>query len=406
MAKTLLEEAIEDARILKQAAIENAKNVLVEAISPNIKQFVESQLGECMPMGDNSMNGGGHDSQQPLILKVMAAPQDESAMYEQPDSENGDQDVQLMKQLGILGGQDSESDDSEGSESDDDGEDKTSFGSDEESGEEEEESDEESESDEEDDEDSKQGMEEIMDMPEGLEMEAKDKKEDKDEDKMDEVVEITNEDLKEALSQVLGSLKKEAKVTKGFGAVQNATLPASGGPGEKGIADEKSGEHHWKDETPPAAKDWTVKEAKQYIKSLMAENAQVKREAAEYKQAFTVLKSKLQEVNLFNSKLLFTQKLLNSSKLNNEQRLGVIETFDRAQSMREVELVYKSLSESFKIAGVLGESKKEQASKAKSSRLSAPSSTMLKEAMVKEEKEAGGSNDFASRMQTLAGLTE
>jgi hypothetical protein len=405
MAKTLLEEAIEDARILKQAAIENAKNVLVEAISPNIKQFVESQLGECMPMGDNMM-GGNHDAQQPLILKVMAAPQDESAMYEQPGAGDEEQDIQLMKQLGVLGGQDGESDDSE---------DKMSFGSDEESGEDEEsesdeeesesEESEESESDEEDDEDSKKGMKEFMDMPEGLEMEAKDK-EDKDEDKMDEVVEITNEDLKEALSQVLGSLKKEAKVTKGFGAVQNATIPASGGPGDKGLADEKSGEHHWNNETPPASKDWTVKEAKQYVKYVMEQNAAIKKEAAEYKQAFTVLKSKLQEVNLFNSKLLFTQKLLNSSKLNNEQRLGVIETFDRAQSMREVELVYKSLSESFKIAGVLGESKKEQASKAKSSRLSAPSSTVLKEAMVKEEREAAGSNDFASRMQTLAGLTE
>jgi hypothetical protein len=393
MAKSLLEEAIEDARVLKQSAIENAKNVLVEAISPKIKQFVESQLGECLP-GGADMNNVGHE--QPLVLKVVSMSpeqEDESAMYEDPaaaQQEHGDdqQDIELMKQLGVLGKGDEEADSEESEEGSD-------ADSDSEEGSED--------SDEEDKDDSKKGMKEFMSMPEGLEMEAKDKE---DKEKMDEVVEITNEDLKEALSQVLGSLKKEAKVSKGFGAVAQATLPASGGPGDKGIVDEKSGEHHWKDETAPAAKDWTVKEAKAYIRAVMAENAQVKKEAAEYKQAFTVLKSKLQEVNLFNSKLLFTQKLLNSSKLNNEQRLSVIETFDRAQSMREVELVYRSLSESFKIAGVLGESKQLQASKAKSSRLSAPSSTVLKEALVKEEKEAVGGDDFASRMQTLAGLTE
>ena len=398
MAKTLLEEAIEDARILKQSAIENAKNVLVEAISPKIKQFVESQLGECMP-GSEDM----HDKESPLILKLSTVPQ-ESSMYEQPKPEHGDdqQDIELMKQLGLLGkGKEEDevampfaqdSDDSEDSDSDEDSE------SDDEDDSEDKDSD-----DDEDKDDSEKGMKEFMNnMPEGLEMEAKD--EDK-EDKIDEVVEITNEDLKEALSQVLGSLKQEAKVTKGFGDVKQATIKASGGPGDKGIVDEKSGEHHWKDETPPAAKDWTVKEAKQYIRAVMEENASIKKEAAEYKKAFNVLKSKLQEVNLFNSKLLFTQKLLNLSELNNKQRLNVIEAFDRAQSMREVELVYKSLSESFKIAGVLGESKQLQASKAKASRLSAPSSTVLKEALVKEDKQAGG-DSLAQRMQVLAGLTE
>lgn len=395
MAKSMLEEAIEDARILKQSAIENAKNVLVEAISPKIKQFVESQLGECMPGGAEMDPHGGA---APLVLKVVS-PQEEMSMMPEAEVQHGDehQDDQLMKALGLLGA----TEDSGSEEMEDSGESEES----EETDSEEESEEEDSKDEEESSEDDEKEVKEIMDMPEGLEMEAKDK-EDKKDEKMDEVVEITNEDLKEALSQVLGSLKKEAKVTKGFGQVQNATLPASGGPGEKGLADEKSGEHHWKDETPPAAKDWTVKEAKQFVKAVMAENAAIKQEAAEYKQAFNVLKSKLQEVNLFNSKLLYTQKLLGASKLNNEQRLNVIETFDKAESLREVELVYKSLSESFKIAGVLGESKKEQVSKAKASRLSAPSSTVLKEALVKEERAAQGGDDFASRMQVLAGLTD
>ena len=46
MAANILEEAMADAKLLKKTAIENAKNVLVEAISPQIKEFVDDQIGE------------------------------------------------------------------------------------------------------------------------------------------------------------------------------------------------------------------------------------------------------------------------------------------------------------------------------------------------------------------------
>jgi hypothetical protein len=88
------------------------------------------------------------------------------------------------------------------------------------------------------------------------------------------------------------------------------------------------------------------------------------------------------------------------------QRLAVIETFDRATNMREVELVYRSLSESLKIAGVLGESKQVKANKAKASRFTTPSSTILRESVVREEADRSGDNDFSSRMQKLAGLID
>jgi hypothetical protein len=55
---------------------------------------------------------------------------------------------------------------------------------------------------------------------------------------------------------------------------------------------------------------------------------------------------------------------------------------------------------------VLSENKQVRASKAKASRLSTPSSTVLKEALVREEKESGADDNSASRWEVLAGLTD
>ena len=60
------------------------------------------------------------------------------------------------------------------------------------------------------------------------------------------------------------------------------------------------------------------------------------------------MRDKLQEVNLLNAKLLFTNKLFRNNGLDEGQKLRVIETFDRAGSVREVKLVYSTLAESLK----------------------------------------------------------
>lgn len=397
MAKSILEEAFQDAKILKQTAIENAKNVLVEAMTPKIREFVETQLGEIsLGSDDQEAQEGIPMMLVPALPKQSAGPKPgalahglglapEAQMYEAEGEEEEVPD--FLANMDMDDGEEGDSKPNPFAAKD---------------GEEEEESDDSESEDEEGEEDSEEEEEKDDMEKESLELEATDVQEVKE-----EVVEITNEDLKEALKEVLNSLKTEATVTKGFGDVEDATIKASGGPGSKGIADEKSGEHQWANVMPPAATDMTVKEAKRYIVQVHRANQALKKENAEYKKAYGYLRGKLQETNLFNSKLLFTHKLLNLSELNDKQRIAVVEAFDRAGNMREVELVYKSLSESFKIAGVLSESKKVKASQAKASRLSTPSSTVLKEALVKEAKaEESGADKQLARWQLLSGLTE
>ena len=67
----------------------------------------------------------------------------------------------------------------------------------------------------------------------------------------------------------------------------------------------------------------------------------------EHRKVVKYLRSKLNEVNLLNAKLLFTNKLFRAYGLTNEQKLKVVENFDRAMNLREVKLVFATLAESF-----------------------------------------------------------
>jgi hypothetical protein len=71
----------------------------------------------------------------------------------------------------------------------------------------------------------------------------------------------------------------------------------------------------------------------------------------ELKEAYSTIKSlqkTINEVNLLNAKLLFANKLFRAHNMTNEQKVKVIETLDRTNSVREVKLVYSTLAENFK----------------------------------------------------------
>ena len=75
-----------------------------------------------------------------------------------------------------------------------------------------------------------------------------------------------------------------------------------------------------------------------------AEKAEEELEEA-YK-AIKFLRSKLNEVNLLNAKLLYVNKLIKREGLTEGQKVKIIETFDRAKNVREAKLIYTTLAES------------------------------------------------------------
>ena len=112
---------------------------------------------------------------------------------------------------------------------------------------------------------------------------------------------------------------------------------------------------------------------------------EMKTQLKEYKDTIGYLREKLNEVNLLNAKLLFTNKLFRGFGLNNNQKLRVVEQFDRAQNLREIKLVYATLAESFKGNGNkrVNESKG-QASKAVAS--TEPKKEVLSEGMEMKDR--------------------
>ena len=83
---------------------------------------------------------------------------------------------------------------------------------------------------------------------------------------------------------------------------------------------------------------------------MAAEIATLRGEMAQYREAINTLRGKLNEVNLLNAKLLFTNKMFRKEGLSNDQKVRIVESFDRATTVREVKLVYTALMENISIS--------------------------------------------------------
>ena len=136
--------------------------------------------------------------------------------------------------------------------------------------------------------------------------------------------------------------------------------------------------------------------------SQMAQDlARFKKDLDEYKEAVKILRSRLQEANLLNAKMLFTNKLFSKGNLTTEQKIRIVESFDRATTTREVKLVYTALVENLASAARSINSSRRKivaeglASKATPS--TAPKASEEKGGVIVE-------NAVARRLQQLAGI--
>jgi hypothetical protein len=75
---------------------------------------------------------------------------------------------------------------------------------------------------------------------------------------------------------------------------------------------------------------------------------EMKEELDEAYNALSTIKTELQEVNLFNAKLLYTNKIFKAKNLTESQKVKVLAAFDKAASVKEAKLVFETLSEGMK----------------------------------------------------------
>jgi len=138
------------------------------------------------------------------------------------------------------------------------------------------------------------------------------------------------------------------------------------------------------------------KAIKQFIKDRRAEKGSKMEETAdatEMEETIAELRNELNEVNLLNAKLLYTNKIFKAKNLTESEKIKVLNTFDKAESVKEVKLVFETLTESLKATTAKKNTIKESLGSA-----SKTISTATPKQPIIEVNEA-----FA-RMQRLAGL--
>ncbi len=352
----LLKEAIADAKAVKEVALANAKLALEEAFTPRLQSMLSQKLAEEAEAEEPVEEGEGEEE----------APVEEYGFYsegedEEPAMEEGEGEEE---EAPVEEGEDEEAPVEEGEDEEpamEEGED------------EEEPMDEEL-------------MEIIRQLEEDIDsseigtgdnkkpsaVASDDSTEDKKE-KLVQLVEEEDEDSEEVaeIKEILRALREE----------EGEEEKVEEGEDEEEV-DIKEVLRALREEEGEEEK---VEEAEEDEEKEMAE--------AKLREAYAVitfLRSKINEVNLLNSKLLFSNKLFRKHSLSEKQKMTVIENFDRASSLREVKLIFATLSESFRTTKVKP-IKESFASKPTAS--TRPSKPILNEG-----------DDMANRLRKLAGL--
>ena len=75
------------------------------------------------------------------------------------------------------------------------------------------------------------------------------------------------------------------------------------------------------------------------------EKKKMKEDLKEAKDAIIHLRSELNEVNLLNSKLLYTNKIFKAKNLTENQKIKVLKAFDKAETVKEAKNIFEALNE-------------------------------------------------------------
>lgn len=125
---------------------------------------------------------------------------------------------------------------------------------------------------------------------------------------------------------------------------------------------------------------------------LMKQAKEEAEKANEVGEGMKTLQNDLNETNLLNAKLLYVNKVFKASNLSESQKASIIAAFDKAETVKEVKLVYETVSENVSSVG-----KKEVVREAKGF-ASAAAGISTKPGVITE------TNQAVLRMQKLAGI--
>ena len=359
MAKSdLLKEAIADAKAVKETALANAKIALEEAFAPRIQSMLSTKLAEDEmyedKMDDMDMEApeGALETEDPTEGKYM-----EGEMYEEEGLEDmmGAEEAPV-DDVAVDAEMDMEAPVEGPSSVTIDGVEYAPVG----------------------------GAEEEMAMD--MEAPVDDMPADDDELELESIIRELEEDLNEGDEEAVADHNEEEQVLEGYDA--NAEMDKGEDIQEDFNIDEII-------ESILSEEDDIVDAEEDAVEEPVDDS--VKEELEEAYNTIHSLRHTINEVNLLNAKLLYTNKLFRNFELNENQKMKVIENFDRAGTTREVKLVFSTLAESFNVPV-------KKRVMVKESFASKPVGTTAPSKETKQIINEG--NELANRWKKLAGLLD
>ena len=388
MNREMLKEAIAEAKTIKETAIASAKAALEEAFTPQLTAMFAERLNEMDEEEEMKKENYGSDDQDLSLEEILAELEDanegDSEMEKEGMYENIDEDLMLedMSDEEIEELVTSVIDDMIASG-------KLMAGE---------------ESEEEEDEEEEMEMDDMEDMDMDMDMDMEDGKE-----------EIEDDEIKidELLAEILGEEEKVEegildKITSFFGSVlgdferENKDVISKFQKSAKTTEDKK--------EIVDALTAWGRKNQIEgpYIQAARTAASEkyglglkggsttasmgTFEEAKEMEETINELKNELNEVNLLNAKLLYTNKIFKAKNLTESEKIKVLNTFDKAETVKEVKLVFETLTESFKTTNKKTAIKESLGSASRSIAHATPKQPIIEV------------NDAFARMQRLAGI--
>jgi hypothetical protein len=351
MNRDFLKEAIADAKTVKESAIANAKAALEESFTPHFKSMLAAKLQE---MEEEEMEEG---IDRKAVDKEIGYKKDKeseipTAKKKSFTAKHGEDEAAVDKEIGYK--KDKHFD-----------------------GKMEEEMDLDEllrELDAEDEGQMYEGEDEMCEDEEELEEsldEAKEEMEPEEDETEIDLEDMTDEDLKSFIEDVIKDMVEAGELEAGHGSEgeeesEEGETELEEYGDEHSISREdalkgKMKRHHEEEEEEELeeAKHHMMRrkhvkhedeldEAKKAKKKMEDEAKKMKKELDEAYSAIKTLRSELNEINLLNAKLLYSNKIFKSKSLSESQKVKVLNSFDKAASVKEVKIVFETLSESLK----------------------------------------------------------
>ena len=194
----------------------------------------------------------------------------------------------------------------------------------------------------------------------------------------------TEDDLYEELSDgLLDAIMEKLTVDMG------ATLSGWAGRSEESVKHQMELEMAHRRSTDVEEELEALKKAQE---ELVFENKKLKQNLSNYQEVVESLKENVQDVNLSNARLLYTNRTLRNTSLNERQKERIVEAISKAGSVEEAKTIHETLQSTVA-------STPRRGPKSLSEAITRPTSVIR--ASRKEEPKA---DPFTTRMRKLAGI--